>query len=276
MGSAHTIGWRTHATPAPTESENRQEQDPDDQRRVASRGQFAYRVAMRARGATALALLVCVAGVASDVAAQDDVVPDAAPRPLAVAISGGASLGAWEAGYVYYLVETLLAAESPAFELRAIAGTSAGSINALLASIAYCGEPEPDPEASVFYRTWIPIGTQTLFTSESATPTSVFDRGAFDEAIEHLRGRFDAGGRPDCSVLLGMTATRVHPRIEAAARGRVQLSRMAERFLVRLEGRGALAPLAALVISENYFCRSATTTFAGRPAVRTARRSAWA
>jgi hypothetical protein len=168
---------------------------------------------------------------------------DGPPRPLAIVVSGGASLGAWEAGYLYYLLETLRAAEHPAFHLRAVAGTSAGAINAFLAVLEHCSESQPDPEQSLFYQSWIPVGIGSLYREDSVTPTSVFDRAAFDDTIAMMRARFDEGGREGCELVLGMTATRMHPTVEASAEGRLGLARMAERFLVRLRGRGPGHPL---------------------------------
>src|SRR5688572_11771118 len=75
----------------------------------------------------------------------------AAPVPVSLTVSGGVSLGAYEAGYLYYLSETIKL--NPERTRLAVAtGASAGSINALLAAIEACGEAEPDPTKTLLFR----------------------------------------------------------------------------------------------------------------------------
>ena len=102
----------------------------------------------------------------------------AAEQPLIVVASGGISKGAYQAGQLYVLVEMLRRAQR---EVRAqvaaegrvptaeempwnrlvLVGASAGSVNALLAGIELGTrgiEERADPEASLFFRTWVPLG----------------------------------------------------------------------------------------------------------------------
>ncbi len=163
--------------------------------------------------------------------------------PLGIVVSGGGSLGVWEGGFLYTTLAALRADRASA-DLELVAGTSAGAINALVTVLEGCGGEVQDPTESLFYRTWEPIRAQDLFRPESVSPVGVFDRSAFDAAIERLRSRFDDGAPPDCDVLLGMTMTRVTGRVQPMAAGTLRLSRTGERVLVRVQGRGRGAPLA--------------------------------
>ncbi|MFL5450947.1 MAG: patatin-like phospholipase family protein, partial [Myxococcales bacterium] len=61
-----------------------------------------------------------------------------AQPPASITISGGVSLGSYEAGLVYYLVETMRlnpAAATP----RVVTGASAGSVNGFMTILQSCG-----------------------------------------------------------------------------------------------------------------------------------------
>ncbi|MDX2452704.1 patatin-like phospholipase family protein, partial [Desulfosarcina sp.] len=71
---------------------------------------------------------------------------------LSLAISGGASLGAYEAGLIWGLIEVLRQVNNTAdwsqggeplpIEISSIAGTSAGGINTILSALAWSVNPE--------------------------------------------------------------------------------------------------------------------------------------
>lgn len=163
------------------------------------------------------------------------------PRRLAVSVSGGASLGSYEAGALYFVVESLRGVPD-AVQPDVFVGTSAGAINAFLSVLQLCGPPVKDPEESDFYRTWMPIGFEALFDTERVAPVGALSRAAFDDVIGRLQTRFEAGLEANCDLLLGLTATRVQPAIIPRAQGRLRLPRMAARFLLRVKGRGPGQP----------------------------------
>ncbi|HYV65535.1 MAG TPA: patatin-like phospholipase family protein, partial [Myxococcales bacterium] len=72
----------------------------------------------------------------------------AAQPPASLTISGGVSLGSYEAGLVYYVVEAMRlnpAAATP----RIVTGASAGSVNGLMTILQSCGGAVSDPTASL-------------------------------------------------------------------------------------------------------------------------------
>ena len=96
-------------------------------------------------------------------------------QPYALTISGGVSLGAYEAGVNWALLEVLRSAPATANfgrpYLAGVTGASAGSINALLTVMHWCdasargasASPDvADPEQNRFAATWLPIGLTTL------------------------------------------------------------------------------------------------------------------
>lgn len=162
------------------------------------------------------------------------------PRPLAITISGAASLGAYEAGYVHYVIESLRGADT--IEARSFVGTSAGSVNALLGVLSSCMGAADDPRQSLFWRTWMPIGVEGLHDPDNASAIALFHRGRFDEAAAPLEQLFAHGLPEGCDRLLGAAVTRVRPETVAGGSA-LAMPRMAERFLLRVQGRGVGTPI---------------------------------
>src|SRR3954462_1669194 len=101
---------------------------------------------MAPRRATLLAALLLLASAARS-----------AQPPASITISGGVSLGSYEAGLVYYVVEAMRlnpAAATP----RVVTGASAGSVNGFMTILQSCRRPVSDPQGSRFRRGWVPRG----------------------------------------------------------------------------------------------------------------------
>ena len=85
-------------------------------------------------------------------------------------ISGGVSLGAYESGYNWAMIKMLSKIRDNSKlakpELHAVAGASAGSINALMTAMYWC-QKEDVPlrnsvEDNLFYETWGKLGIEDL------------------------------------------------------------------------------------------------------------------
>ncbi|MFZ5444214.1 MAG: patatin-like phospholipase family protein [Myxococcota bacterium] len=158
-----------------------------------------------------------------------------APRPLGVTISGGVSLGTYEAGFMYLTLEQLKA--HPALELKMVTGASAGSINALVSALASCRGPTPNPFEDPGWLAWGDVGYRDLFDRKNRGE-ALFTRDALERSFERVRA-LAAGGLPEsCDVVMGVVVTRVTPRQVLLQKG-LTVPRLDERFLVRIQGRGA-------------------------------------
>jgi hypothetical protein len=158
--------------------------------------------------------------------------------PVALTVSGGVSLGAYEAGYLYYS----LAAEraNPGVSRVIIAtGASAGSVNALLSLRASCAGSTLDPRQSLFHKVWVPMGLGQLFRPEDASPVAAFSQRSFQHVGAMVEQELSAGFPESCDVVLGIVASRLSPRLLEAAEGRLKVPVTEERFVVRIRGRGA-------------------------------------
>ena len=146
---------------------------------------------------------------------------------LAMAISGGASLGSYQSGVTWAMIEFYRRAtldrtyaqrhHLPRFSLASIAGASAGNINAVLSAIEWCsGKPPRPPEQSLYWNIWVRVGIeQLLATSRDLSRNE--DRGLFRRAFfrDHLYGQIArelrSGTATECDVPIGITLTRVYP-----------------------------------------------------------------
>src|SRR3954471_8662727 len=124
-----------------------------------------------------------------------------AQPPASITISGGVSLGSYEAGLVYYVVEVMRlnpAAATP----RMVTGASAGSVNGFMTILQSCGAAIPDPVDSLFWKAWIPLGLEKLYVKgQPAQKTSAFSRAAFDAPLDLIVRAWKAGLPTSCDAV---------------------------------------------------------------------------
>ncbi|MFV2060700.1 MAG: patatin-like phospholipase family protein [Gammaproteobacteria bacterium] len=161
--------------------------------------------------------------------------------PFSMSISGGVSLGSYEAGINWALSHYLrirrdayqagTAALYP--DLRSITGASAGSINTLITAISWCiddsrlkknnsTEFHDKIDNNLFRDIWVNVGIEDLLPNSSNEKKSkkakykiddgLFSRNAFDDVILKLRTVLKQPVfRNDCVIPFGMTVTGVNP-----------------------------------------------------------------
>jgi predicted acylesterase/phospholipase RssA len=202
----------------------------------------------------------------------------------AIVVSGGVSMGSYQAGFLYYYARALrfyddqlgapgAGPHSGAFQIAT--GASAGSINAFLAAVDGCLEPELDPEQSLFFRAWSGIGLKQLIPkAPKPSADGIFSEDAFTDAagpvalLERLwipRRKWPA---IPCHTELGISATRLVPRrvnviadqirttdgeSNSAESPVLALDRMTEKFLLTMSsaGDGAAPSFAARRMGGN-------------------------
>ena len=144
------------------------------------------------------------------------------PINLSMVISGGVSLGAYEAGYNWAMIKMLsnIKHESKIVspKLRSVTGASAGSINALLTSMYWCQKPEVSEKNSIddnlFYSTWVELGLNDLIIKgrDPQNKSTLFSRKSLKKSanamLEHLNKPIYEQG---CEVPLGFSVTKATP-----------------------------------------------------------------
>ncbi len=168
--------------------------------------------------------------------------PPSRPIPVSFVVSGGVSLGAYEAGFLHYLVESMKMMPE-LFDMKIATGASAGSINGLLALLASCDARQDDPQASLFFRTWAEVGFPALFDPKETSPIALFARTAMKNVAKRILGRIDAGFPTTCDVVLGVSTTRLSSKKDTlGTRSGLSLPRTEEKFVLRLRGNGEGRP----------------------------------
>lgn len=128
-------------------------------------------------------------------------------RPVAIISSGGSSLGAYQAGAMFRILQSLQM-ESSRYELKLLAGASAGGVNSLLAFQDACAERSPN----WLYQFWTQPIAKELF-SPAPRPelqSSLLNSKAFDE----IQGRFFADWKRSthsCDIVLSIPLTLRDP-----------------------------------------------------------------
>lgn len=161
--------------------------------------------------------------------------------PISMTVSGGVSLGAYEAGYLYYFSE-LLKRNRDRFSLHVVTGASAGSVNSLLTALGACMEPEDDPGRTLFFRSWIGVGFKQLFVPEDTQSTALLSRRALEPVMVELQDMWRAGLPERCDFVFGVATTRLIPGSLAIRENVLSLPRTEEKFLLRIQGRGPGKP----------------------------------
>lgn len=176
-------------------------------------------------------------------------------EPHALVISGGVSLGAYEAGLNWGLLAVMRFSASRKVkfgdrwrpELTAVTGASAGSINAVLSALAWCAKSPGTIEDNLFHHTWMALDLAQLMPNARAydDTDALLSRGAMDEPIRRLECRLKQVGydpksgtcstvpyplRSGCKVPIGVMVSRIRPAVTEVA----GLAAPSQRFVVPL------------------------------------------
>ena len=147
---------------------------------------------------------------------------------FSMVISGGVSLGAYEAGYNWAMINMLKREKTKSKivdpELRSVAGASAGSINSLLTAMYWCQEDSVPLRNSIndnlFFETWVHLGIEDLaiIGEDPNNQNSLFTadglRKKGDKIIKHLEQPIF---KKNCEVPLGIAVTKAQPITETVS-----------------------------------------------------------
>ncbi|MFV2056949.1 MAG: patatin-like phospholipase family protein, partial [Thiohalomonadales bacterium] len=200
-------------------------------------------------------LLLFVSGAIADPAA------DNSQRRFSIAISGGASKGAYEAGLNWGLLKILrdikhidsaLFGKFSDFEAASFAGASAGGINTLLSSLTWCGRPESEGglensiDANIFRDVWLALDVNRLLppTADSSyydSSDALLSRYDLLQASKKLRQYWAKPiFRKGCRIPLGVTVTRIKPDTLITGNVKVNNQRMIIPFVAYTKSDGTL------------------------------------
>ncbi len=181
---------------------------------------------------------------------------------LSIAISGGASKGAYEAGLNWAILkligetgnlQSLGGGQIRPFELASVAGASAGGINSILSGLIWCSRPETEGgiasriNDNVFHDTWLRLDINTLLPPQSNAQAYLADdallsrKDYFASAANLVELWRKPAYRSGCRVPLGVTVTRVEPLTLTVGDLEVQNQRFYIPFELRVQKDGSIA-----------------------------------
>ena len=181
---------------------------------------------------------------------------------FSIAISGGASKGAYEAGLNWAILKliresenlhTLSGGKIRPLQIASITGASAGGVNTILSGLTWCSRPEADGglvsriDKNLFRDIWLRVDINALLPphpdSEIYLPDdAMFSRRDYFAAAKDLGEQWRKSAyRSGCRVPLGVTVTRVEPLDLVVDDIEVQNQRFYIPFELRVQEDGTIA-----------------------------------
>ncbi len=199
-------------------------------------------------GASALLALIVAAGGSPPAAGES--------APFSLTLQGAASLGTYEAAVNWTVIRIIrfsrLDKEAQVGRLprlEALSGSSAGSVNALLAAALWCEADDEVENLSVdrnlLRDVWLPIGLDQLLPGDPVlyTPSDgLFASSAFTPVVDTVKNRVFSGKglrfKPGCRVPVGFTMTRVVPQLRTVSGLRVKSQQTVVALIFEVDRTG--------------------------------------
>ena len=141
--------------------------------------------------------------------------------PVALTVSGGKSLGSYQAGLNWGLIQGMKHSITAGheehgrpYDLRAVTGASAGNINALISAVEWCNDADLDePEESLFFKIWVRTGWEQLLTAapyrqQDTNYRALLHRDFFDRHFEDINTAMERATPAECDLPIGITLTK--------------------------------------------------------------------
>jgi len=165
---------------------------------------------------------------------------NAEKKALALTTSGGVSLGSYQSGLLYFANQIIKYTNE--HELKLVTGASAGGINSLLTILDSCSLENRPPQESIFWKSWIPLGINTLYMPKKVGKYNLLSREQVEKILDLMEEQWSLGLKSDCEVVLSVSVTRAN-KYDLPIVERLTVPRLAESFIVKIKGRGAgIAP----------------------------------
>ena len=183
-------------------------------------------------------------------------------KRYSLAISGGASMGAYEAGLNWGILhflrrygqtDAVLGGENRPLTLTSVAGASAGGINSILSGLVWCARETGEGglvnrlDDNLFRDVWLSIDINDLLPLRPDSPRylpgdGLLSRSSIVKAASHLKQAWNRPHfRPGCRLPLGVTVTRVKPARLEIDHVTVQNQRFTIPFELRVGADGTIA-----------------------------------
>lgn len=158
---------------------------------------------------TAVVILISILEFSTVAQAQS---PTCSPssHPVALVMSGGTSLGSYQAGAIHRILQAIQQHKEK-YQLKMLAGASAGGINGLLAFQDHCSLGEKTNPTPWLFRFWQGINAKELFHPQGH-PNSLLNRQATEKISESFFQDWENSAHV-CDLILSTPLTLKEPRI---------------------------------------------------------------
>lgn len=150
--------------------------------------------------------------------------------------TGGVSLGVYEAGHLYHLINSTKNRDDSVNNLI-LSGASAGAINSFIAILEGCAKDKRTPSQSLFWKSWMPLSLERFYIKDGEKSDGLLSRSSLDDVFTTLEKSWNKGIRKGCQSYLGVTVTRKEPLSFIKNEG-LNFPRHKEFFVVKISGRG--------------------------------------
>jgi hypothetical protein len=172
---------------------------------------------------------------------------ETAPHDTVIVLSGGVSLGAYEAGVTWTTLRALKKSQhDTGGPDPVITGASAGAINALIAAVEWCSADADQATRNLLFTTWVGVGVDTLFPANArfvdAAPTrdGLFTRDALKPAEGAILDAMQKKGHfRQCDVPLGIVVSRQEAQTLTIGLNGSSVTAPVQRFAITLRARSA-------------------------------------
>lgn len=158
------------------------------------------------------------------------------PLSLSITVSGGVSLGAYQAGYLYYFKE-VIKRNPDLLSLKLVTGASAGMINSMVTVVGMGRPTEEEPAESLFFHLWTDHRYNELLDVKNAPPLALSSRKVLNVLGDLVEEQWNEGLDENLDMVLGATATRLKSYQVEISDG-LTTPRQEEKFVFRVQGRG--------------------------------------
>ncbi len=157
-----------------------------------------------------------------------------AQKKHAITITGGVSLGVYEAGFLY---EAIRLSKKDLQNGTVFTGASAGAMNSFISILETCSPDQKEMKDSLFWKSWADLNIDDFYYKEAKKKSSLLSRESFNNLFSNIHSYWEKGLKKDCKAYLALSVTRKNPL--HFIKGKKLLSpRTIESFYFVITGRG--------------------------------------
>ncbi len=131
-----------------------------------------------------------------------------AKKTHAITITGGVSLGVYEAGFLY---EAIRLSKKNLQNGTIFTGASAGAMNSFISIMETCSPKQVKMKDSLFWKSWAELNIDDFYYKEVKKKSSILSRDSFNKLFSNIKNYWERGLKKNCKSYLALSVTRKNP-----------------------------------------------------------------